>query len=235
MMSFLEIKPEHLGEEVDGSHDEHLNERVNDFSKICFDYEDPDQDKIPIKEEIKEEIKHEPMDIDNRDDDSHVIDVEKDQEKSYLQSMIDKLLIEKHTLQKDFDKLVELQVENQILKSDKTNLERQLEDKVKELEQKNTDLQVKNQNLRDQLLQLNPIVLLKKIKKSDVAQSLEIPEEEPVGFPSKDMNISDPEVSSNCSDSGANQDAFEELIIPDSNNDNPEGDMKKVKKRHHST
>ena len=43
MMSFLEIKPEPLGEEVDASHDEHLNERVNDFSKICFDYEDPDQ------------------------------------------------------------------------------------------------------------------------------------------------------------------------------------------------
>merc|ERR1712001_13238 len=55
------------------------------------------------------------------------------------------------------------------------------------------------------------------------------------GFPSKDMNISDPEVSSNCSDSGANQGAFEELIIPDSNNDNPEENMIKVKKCHHST
>ena len=119
MMSSQEIKPESLGE-VEGAF-EHLNERAEDFSNIVFDYEDPvpDQDKIPIKEEIKEEIKHEPMDIDNRDDDSHVIDVEKDQEKSYLQSMIDKLLIEKHTLQKDIDKLVELQVENQILKSKK--------------------------------------------------------------------------------------------------------------------
>ena len=127
MMSFLEMKPEPLGEEVDGSHDEHLNERVNDFSKICFDYEDPDQDKIQIKEEIKEEIKHEPMTIDNIDDDLHVIDVENDQEKSELQSIIDKLLIEKCILQKDIDKLVELQVENQILKSEK----RLLEDKMK--------------------------------------------------------------------------------------------------------
>ena len=126
MMSSQEIKPEPLGE-VEGAF-EHLNERAEDFSNIVFDYEDedPDQDKIPIKEEIKEEIKHEPMDIDNRDDDSHVIDVEKDQEKSYLQSMIDKLLIEKHTLQKDIDKLVELQVENQILKSEKSNMMTQL-------------------------------------------------------------------------------------------------------------
>ena len=137
MMSSQEIKPEPLGE-VEGAF-EHLNERAEDFSNIVFDYEDPvpDQDKIPIKEEIKEEIKHEPMDIDNRDDDSHVIDVEKDQEKSYLQSMIDKLLIEKHTLQKDIDTLVELQVENQILKTDKTNLEKQF-----------AELQIENQNLK---------------------------------------------------------------------------------------
>ena len=134
--------------------------------------------------------------------------------------MVDKLLLEKQTLQKDIYKLIELQVDNQILKFDKNNLERQLEDKgkkfeelrvetqnlksdknyverqiedkVKALEHKVNNLQVKNQNLREQLLQLNsnPIVLLKKIKKSDVAKSLEIPEEEPFGFPSKDMDIS---------------------------------------------
>ena len=161
-MSSQEIKPEPLGE-VEGAF-EHLNERGEDFSNIVFDYEDPvpDQDKIPIKEEIKEEIKHEPMDIDNRDNDSHVIDVEKDQEKSYLQSMIDKLLIEKHTLQKDIDKLAELQVENQILKSEKSNVERQLEDKTKEFE----ELQVKNQNLTSEKINVER-QLKEKVTKSD--------------------------------------------------------------------
>ena len=239
-MSVHEIKSEPLEEEAEGIHenlDDDRIQRAEDTSNIFFDYEEEDKTP-PIKEEIKEEIKTEPLVEDNiEDDENHVIDVENDQEKSDLQAMVDKLLLEKQTLLKDMDKLVELQVENQILKSNKTNLERQLEDKVKELEHKVNDLQVKNQNLREQLLQLNsnPIVLLKTIKKSDVAQSLEFPEEELFGFPSKDMNISDPEVSSNFSDLGANQGAFEELIIPESNNDNPEENMKKVKKRHHST
>merc|ERR1739844_64535 len=107
---------------------------------------------------------------------------------------------EKQTLQKDIDKLEKLQVENQNLKSDK--------DKFKKL-------QVENQNLRKQLqLNSNPIVPLKKIKKSDV-QNLENPEEEPVGFPSEEINFSDFKVSSNCRNSEANQVTFEELTIPD--------------------
>merc|ERR1712062_236751 len=155
----------------------------------------------------------------------------------------------KQTLQKDIIKLVELQVENQILISDKNNLEKQLEklqvenqnlksDKdyvEKQFEDKFKKLQVENQNLREQL-QLNskPIVPLKKIKKSDV-QNLENPEEEPVGFPSEEIDFSDPEVSSNCSNSEANQVTFEELTIPDCNNDNPEENKNKVKKHHQST
>ena len=217
-MSSQEIKPEPLAE-VEGAF-EHLNERAEDFSNIVFDYEDPDQDKILIKEEIKEEIKHEPMDIDNRDDDSHVIDVEKDQEKSYLQSMIDKLLIEKHTLQKDIDKLVELQVENQILKSEKSNVERQLEDKTKEFE----ELQVKNQNLTDLINNS------KKLNKSDITQNMEISElneEEPTVFQAEEFNISDPMASSNCSDSGTTQITFEQSTIPYSDNDSPEENKKK--------
>jgi len=223
-----------------------------------FDYEE--EDKTPlIKEEIKEEIKTEPLVEDNIDDENLVIDVENDQEKSDLQAMVDKLLLEKQTLKKDMDKLVELQVGNQILKSDKKNLERQLEDKGKkfaelqlenqnlksdkdylerQFEDKVKGLQVKNQMSREQLqLNSNPIVPLKKIEKFNVAQNLEIPEEVPVGFPSEDeeINFSDPEVSSNCSNSGANQVAFEELIIPNSSNDNPEENKKKVKKHHHST
>ena len=220
MMSSQEIKPEPLGE-VEGAF-EHLNERAEDFSNIVFDYEDPvpDQDKIPIKEEIKEEIKHEPMDIDNRDDDSHVIDVEKDQEKSYLQSMIDKLLIEKHTLQKDIDKLVELQVENQILKLEKSNVERQLEDQTKEFE----ELQVNNQNLTDLINNS------KKLNKSDITQNTEISElneEEPTVFQAEEFNISDPMASSNCSDSGTTQITFEQSTIPYSDNDSPEENKRK--------
>merc|ERR1712110_370803 len=83
-----------------------------------------------------------PMTIDNIDDGLHVIDVENDQEKSELQSIIDKLLIEKCILQKDIDKLVELQVENQILKSEK----RLLEDKIKTFE----EMQLENQTLKSE-------------------------------------------------------------------------------------
>ena len=254
MMSFLEIKPEPLGEEVDGSHDEHLNERVNDFSKICFDYEDPDQDKIPIKEEIKEEIKHEPMTIDNMDDDLHVIDVENDQEKSELQSIIDKLLIEKHILQKDIDKLVELQVENQILKSEK----RLLEDKIKTFE----ELQVENQTLKSEKqymerkleekekkfqelslhsAQLQSTILNlkenednhpKKLDKSDITQNMEnceANEEEPAVLQAEEFNISDPMTSSNCSNSGTteSQNTVEQSTITYSDNDSPEENKRK--------
>merc|ERR1712018_788187 len=135
---------------------------------------------------------------------------------------------EKQTLQKDLDKLDELQVENQNLKSDKDYVERHIEDEFKKL-------QVENQNLREQLqLNSNPIVPLKKIKKSDV-QNLENPEEEPVGFTSEEIDFSDFEVSSNCSNSEANQVTFKELTIPDCNNDNPEENKNKVKKYHQST
>ena len=88
-------------------------------------------------EEIKQEIKPEPLDKDNKDVETHVIDVEKDQEKSELQAMVDKLLKEKQTFQKDMIKFVDLQVEHQMLKSDKYTVERQLE-----------ELQVENQNLK---------------------------------------------------------------------------------------
>ena len=230
MMSFLEIKPEPLGEEVDGSHDEHLNERVNDFSKICFDYEDPDQDKIPIKEEIKEEIKHEPMTIDNMDDDLHVIDVENDQEKSELQSIIDKLLIEKHMLQKDIDKLVELQVENQILKSEKRLLEykiktfeelqvenqtlksekQYMERKLEEKEKKFQELSLHSAQLQSTILNLkeNEDNHPKKLDKSDITQNMEnceANEEEPAVLQGEEFNISDPMTSSNCSNSGTTE------------------------------
>ena len=120
-MSFQEIKSEPLGGEVEGA---------DDYSNIVFDYED--ENIISPKEEIKEEIKPEPLDKDNIDADSDVIDVEIDQEKSDLQAMVDKLLIEKQTLLKDIEKYAELEVENQILKS------------------KNNKLQVKNQNLKSE-------------------------------------------------------------------------------------
>ena len=242
-MSIHEVKLEPLREEAEEVHedlDDDIIKGVEDTSSFFFDNEEEDKTS-PIKEEIKEEIKYEPLDKDNLDPESHVIDVENDQEKSDLKAMVDKLLLEKQTLQKDIYKLIELQVDNQILKFDKNNLERQLEDKgkkfeelrvetqnlksdknyverqiedkVKALEHKVNNLQVKNQNLREQLqLNSNLITPLKEIKKSDVAQNMEIPEEEPVCFPSKEINFSDLEVSSNCnSNSGANQVAFEEL------------------------
>ena len=133
-MSFQEVKSEPLEEEVEGA------QRANDFANIVFDYEV--ENKIPLKLETKEEIKSEPLSGDNVDADSHVIDVENDQEKIHLQAMLDKLLIEKQTLQKDMEKFVELLEENQILKSEK----RQLEDKVKKFE----ELQVKNQKLKSE-------------------------------------------------------------------------------------
>ena len=96
-MSFQEIKSESLGEEVKGIHEEMNNDiikRAEDISNICFDYED----KIPIKEEIKEEIKTEPL-YEDKDVETH--SCEDDQEKSDLQAMVDKLLIEKQKWQKD--------------------------------------------------------------------------------------------------------------------------------------
>ena len=89
MTSVHEIKSEPLGEEAEG---------VLDTSNIFFDYEEEDKTP-PIKEEIKEEIKTEPFVEDNVDDESHIIDVENDQEKNDLQAMVDKLLIAKQTLQ----------------------------------------------------------------------------------------------------------------------------------------
>ena len=164
-----DIKTELLEEKAEGLHQE-LNddvmERAEDFSNICFDYED--RNKIPpIKEEIKQEIKTEPLDEDNINVETH--SSEEDQEKRDLQAMVDKLLIEKQNLQ----------VENQIWKSEKTNEERQLEKEVRKL-------QVENQNLKEQLelSVLNShknedkhlVEAAKKFKKSDFAQNLENPE-----------------------------------------------------------
>ena len=102
-MSSQEIKSEPLGEEVEGVHEE-LNDdiikRAEDISNICFEYED----KIQIKEEIKDKIKPEPLDIDNIDVETN--SCEDYQEISHLQAMVDKLLIEKQTLQKDMIKFV---------------------------------------------------------------------------------------------------------------------------------
>ena len=95
-MSLQEIKSEPLAEELN-------------ISNICFDYED--KIPFPIKEEIKLEIKTEPLDEDSPDVETPSCEV--DQEKSDLQAMVDKLLIEKQNLQ----------VENQILKFKKTNEE----------------------------------------------------------------------------------------------------------------
>ena len=104
MSSSQEINSEPLGEEVEGDRHEDLKERAEDISNICFDYEDPD--KIPITEEIKEEIKTELLDEDNIGFETH--SCEDNQEKSDLQATVDKLLIEKQTLQKDMEKFVEL-------------------------------------------------------------------------------------------------------------------------------
>ena len=126
-MSFQEIKCEPLGEEVEGIHDESNNDMIRraedvsqllDVSGICFGYEDK------IKEEIKQEIKPEPLDENNIDAEAH--SCEDDQEKRYLQAMVDKLLIKKQTLQIDMNKYAGLQEENQILKSEKNNVEKQL-------------------------------------------------------------------------------------------------------------
>ena len=139
MMSIHEIKMEPLEEEAEGVHenlDDNKIQIAEDTSNIFFDYEEEDKTP-PIKEEIKEEIKTEPLVEDNADAESHVIDVENDQEKSDLLAMVEKLLLEKQTLQKDLEKFVELQVENQILKTDKTNLEKQF-----------AELQIENQNLK---------------------------------------------------------------------------------------
>ena len=154
IMSLQGIKSEPLAEEVDGLHE---------VLDICFDHED----EIPIKEEMKLEIKNEPLDKDNLNVETPFCKV--DQEKRDLQAMVDKLLIEKQNLQ----------VENQIWKSEKTNEERQLEKEVRKL-------QVENQNLKEQLelSVLNShknedkhlVEAAKKFKKSDFAQNLENPE-----------------------------------------------------------
>ena len=197
-MSFQEIKSEPQGKDVAEAY-EHLNERADDISNIIFDYEDVD--KIPIKEEeIKQEIKPEPLDKDNKDVETHVMDVEKDQEKSELQAMVDKLLKEKQTLQKDMIKFVDLQVEHQMLKSDKYTVERQLEElqvenqnlkyenqqfenKVQDLQVENQNLQVENQNMKEQIqlhcaqllsntINSNKNETMAKEKKSYIAQKL---------------------------------------------------------------
>ena len=108
-MSVHEIKLEPLGEGVHEDLDDDVIKRAGDTSNIIFDYEEEDKTP-PIKEEIKEEIKTEPLVEDNIDTESHVIDVERDQEKSDLQAMVDKLLIEKQTLLKDIEKYAELEV-----------------------------------------------------------------------------------------------------------------------------
>ena len=257
-MSFQEIKSEPQGKDVAEAY-EHLNERADDISNIIFDYEDVD--KIPIKEEeIKQEIKPEPLDKDNKDVETHVIDVEKDQEKSELQAMVDKLLKEKQTLQKDMIKFVDLQVEHQMLKSDKYTVERQLEElqvenqnlkyenqqfenKVQDLQVENQNLQVENQNMKEQIqlhcaqllsntINSNKNKTLKKVKKS------KNPEEEPNFFQAEEFNFPDPIVSSNHSNSSINQITLEHLTIPERDNLNSEvykEKLKKVKRHHHST
>ena len=120
-MSLQEIKSERLAEEFEGVHEELNDLRAKDISNICLDYED----QIPIKDEIKEEIKSEPLDEDNVDVETHSCD--DDHEKSDLQAMVDKLLIENQTLQKDRGKFLELQVENENLRSERNDLQIELE------------------------------------------------------------------------------------------------------------
>ena len=129
-MSLQEIKSERLAEEFEGVHEELNDLRAKDISNICLDYED----QIPIKDEIKEENKSEPLDEDNVDVETHSCD--DDHEKRDLQAMVDKLLIENQTLQKDRGKFLELQVENENLRSESNDLQIELE-----------KLQVKNQIL----------------------------------------------------------------------------------------
>ena len=155
-MNFIEIKSEAL-EEVQEAH-EHLNERSEEISNICFDYED--QNKIPIKDEIKAEIKPEPLDKDRRD-------VENEQEKSELQAMIDKLL---HKVEKIEYENNKLQAENQNLKSENKYVKRQLEEK----ENKFRQLSLHCAQLQSTILNSkenkdkNLVEPPKKLKKSDV-------------------------------------------------------------------
>ena len=135
-----EFKPEPLGERVVEELNDDVIERAEDFSGICFDHEN----NIPIKKEIKQEIKPEPLDKDNIDFETN--SCENDQEKRDLQAMVDKLLIEKQTLQKEKDyfkgkledkvkEFEKLQIKNQNLKSEKNHFERQLEDKEKKYQE----------------------------------------------------------------------------------------------------
>ena len=157
-MSIQKIKSEPLEEEIDEESNDDMIKSTEDFSDIYFDYED----KIPIKEEIKMEIKTEPFDEENirlaspeipkleepiqyvlkrnHDDlDTETDPCEEDKEKSDLQAMVDKLLIEKQILKNKNKHLErelecqvknneELQVENQKLKSEKNYVDKQLED-----------------------------------------------------------------------------------------------------------
>merc|ERR1712165_289399 len=99
MASVHEIKSEPL-EGAEGVHED-LDEDII-VEHMIHDYEEEDRTP-PIKEEVKEEIKTEPLVEDNINTESHVIDVERDQEKRDLQTMVDKLLLEKQTLLKDMD------------------------------------------------------------------------------------------------------------------------------------
>ena len=161
---------------------EPLEKEAEEFSNIFFDYEN----KIPIKEEIKQEIKIEPFVNEyNMDVENHVTDVENDQDKSDLLVKVDKILIDKQTLQKDMKNLMELRVENQILKSENDKLqvenqnlkceknytERQLEDqkkKFQELSLQFTQLQstVLNSNKKIEIVQKPSVVHESKIKKT---------------------------------------------------------------------
>ena len=244
-----EIKPEPLEEQVEGVHEE-LNDdiikRAEDLSNICFDYED-DDDKIPIKGEIKQEIKTEHLDEDNIDVETH--SCEDDQEKSDLQAMVEKLLIEKQTLQKDMDKFVELQVENQILKSEKNVLERQLEDKEKKLEDMQEKYETKIEHLEkevEKLLQNQKEMYGNKSEETTdstleidlnntISKNIDEVNEEPGFFQAEEFNFSDPMVYLNESNSGTNHVTFEQLTIPDGDNDSSEENKKKVKKCHHSS
>ena len=58
MSSSQEINSEPPEEQGEGAHED-LNERAEDISNICFDYEDT----IPIKEEIRQEIKPETFSV----------------------------------------------------------------------------------------------------------------------------------------------------------------------------
>ena len=164
-MSFQKIKSEPLEEEIGEELNDDMIKSELDFPDICFDYED----KIPIKEEIKMEIKTEPFDEENirlaspeipkleepiqyvlkrnHDDlDTETDPCEEDKEKSDLQAMVDKLLIEKQILQNKNKHLErelecqvknneELQVENQKLKSEKNYVDKQLEDNQKKFQE----------------------------------------------------------------------------------------------------